>query len=492
MRSFRLKTVFLTVALSSVLLLSSGVIGWRWLSQEFQDALDARIVLPGQRIAEYHGWASDWEQFASTIDTLIGEGWKQNRILKLRSNMYKRGTLFQSENWPEDFPFQDLPRFEELMQATSMKMRDENSSYIRYTLLDSPHTYTATIQGRQWRMATISNTELTLYIGIDLGSYNARLFRLRIYYFGALFLVILLIGTGAYAIANRALKPVNAIAQTAKRITSKDLEQRIESSREFDREFDSLIAVVNEMLNRLETSVKQAMRFSSDASHELKTPLTIIQSEIASQLQNDQLDSSDKQNLKRLLDEVERLRRIIQNLFLLSQADAGTMPLSPERYDLSKQLESFTQDAEILGAELGLKIESSIQSGIEVYADRLMLGQVFHNLISNGIKYNEAQGFLKWRLLSKENSLIFSIENSGVPIPEAIREKIFDRFFRGHQNSFQNSSGLGLGLSLAREIVIAHQGTIELVKSDPYSTEFILTLPKSDASNDRKTDSLGS
>ncbi len=97
-RSFRLKTVLLTVLLSSLLLFFTGFFGWRWLLNEFQDALDARIVLPGQRITEYHGWSSDWDQFASTVDRLIGEEWKEDAIVKLRSNMYKRGTVFQSDN----------------------------------------------------------------------------------------------------------------------------------------------------------------------------------------------------------------------------------------------------------------------------------------------------------------------------------------------------------------------------------------------------------
>lgn len=122
MRSFRLKTVLLTVVLSGVLLFSTGLVGWHWLQSEYQDALDARIVLPGQRITEYHGWNSNWEQFASTVDVLIGEAWKEDRIVKLRSNMYKRGTVHQSENWPEEFPQEDIPGLTRISHTIVLKM----------------------------------------------------------------------------------------------------------------------------------------------------------------------------------------------------------------------------------------------------------------------------------------------------------------------------------------------------------------------------------
>lgn len=280
-------------------------------------------------------------------------------------------------------------------------------------------------------------------------------------------------------ISSRALKPVDAIAHTARLTSSKDLSQRIPVSSGYDQEFDSLISVINEMMGRLETSFNQALRFSSDASHELKTPLTIIQSEISSRLQTCDPDSSEQQTLNRLMEEVERLKRIIRSLFLLSQADAGKMPLTLETYDFSEELESFSRDAGILAEEFGLTIETSIEPGLMVHADRLMLGQVIQNLISNAIKHNQPKGLVSGRLSSENGRITFAIENSGEAITAEDQPHIFDRFYRGRHVRPNDSPGLGLGLSLAREIVLAHNGKLSLVKSDATSTRFELTLHSS-------------
>ena len=111
---------------------------------------------------------------------------------------------------------------------------NENQSFVRYPLLDKPYLYTVNFKGEQWRMASLANPELTLYIGINLNRYQANIRRRRFYYFAGLLVVILAIGGGAYLISNRALKPVEAIAHTARLTSSKDLSQRISGSSDYD------------------------------------------------------------------------------------------------------------------------------------------------------------------------------------------------------------------------------------------------------------------
>ncbi len=480
MRSFRLKTVLLSAVLSGALLLVTGSLGWHWLQQEFQDSLDAKITLPGQRITEYHGWNTDWQHFESTIDIAIGESWKNDRILKVRSNMYQRGTLYKSDNWPTALPVQDTPKFTELMSGMQMMKQDRASGFVRYPLLDVPHLHTISDGQNQWRMAALINPELTLYIGINLDRYHAKIRTLRTAYFGVLAFVILAIALGAYWISTRALRPVAAIAAAAKSMTSKELNQRISTSRKYDKEFDSLVEVINDMISRLDKSFRQAMRFSADASHELKTPLTIIQSEIATRLQTCDTGSEEQQTLNRLMEEVERLKRIIRGLFLLSEADSGKMPLTLETYDFSEQLESFARDTEILAEDLGLSTETEIEADLFIHADRMLIGQVIQNLISNAIRHNNSQGFVRWKLSSEGDQIAFTIENSGPAIAEKDQSQIFERFYRGeHKRSEKETSGLGLGLSLAKEISAAHQGRLALLKSDTTSTLFELRLLRS-------------
>ena len=353
---------------------------------------------------------------------------------------------------------------------------NQTSSFVRYPLLAEPHLYSVEYEGELWRMASLANPELTLYIGISLDDYQARIRNLRFVYFGVLVLVLCVIGGGAYWICSRALSPVDAIARTARRTSSKDLSQRIEESKDYDQEFDTLISVINDMMDRLETSFHQALRFSSDASHELKTPLAIIQTEIASRLQDCASGSAEQETLSRLLNQVDRLKRIIRSLFLLSQADAGKMPLTLEHYDLSKQLESFYHDAQILAEGADLTIEAQVEPDMEVEADRLMMGQVIQNLISNAVKHNEPGGRIQWLLYADGEWAVFDIENSGPGIAREDQDQIFGRFFRGEHSRAQDSSGLGLGLSLAREIVLAHGGELNLVSTANGRTQFKLRL----------------
>ena len=152
------------------------------------------------------------------------------------------------------------------------------------------------------------------------------------------------------------------------------------------------------------------------------------------------------------------------------------MPLTIEPYNFSEQLESFAHDNAILAEEVGLGIETSITPDIWVEGDQLMLGQVVQNLISNAIKYNDKGGFVKWALDSKDGNAVLTIENSGPAIAAQDQGKIFERFFRGRAQNGVGSTGFGLGLSLAREIVLAHNGSLSLVKSDEESTRFELAL----------------
>jgi hypothetical protein len=244
MRSFKLKTVVLSMFLSGTLLISTGFLGWSWLRDELRSSLDFKIILPGQRIAEYHGWKTDWERFQETIDLAIGKEWQNDRILKVRSNLRSRNTLYESDNWPEGFPHEDLPNFDELKDRIRMIKHDEAGGFVRYSLLEEPYLYTKAFDGGRWRMATITNPELTLYIGISLSSYFAEIRQLRFVYFGGLIAVILGIGFGGYWIARKALKPVDAIAIAAKCFTSKDLAKRIPVSSEYDLEFDSRRALI--------------------------------------------------------------------------------------------------------------------------------------------------------------------------------------------------------------------------------------------------------
>ncbi len=451
MRSFRLKTVVFTTLLCGSILAIFGWFGWQWIQQRTLDALDSKILVPGQRIVEYHGWATDWKRFNESIVAAFGDDWEEDRILLVRSNMYARDTLFYSENWPENLEIQDVPNTDEAMNKVRMVRDAGEKGFLRYQLIARPHFYTAKGEGRNWRMLTLSNPEISFYIGVSLDRYQQELLDLQILYFSSLAGVLLLLALGAYWIASRAMKPIHTIASTAQTITSKDLDQRIPTQPVYDHEFDTLISTINNMLERLDVSFHQAMRFSADASHELKTPLTNIQNELITRLQTCIPDSEEHLTLNEVLKELERLKRIMRSLFLFSQADAGKMPLSKTHYNFSDQIEGIVKDAsELAEEEYSIQLTHSIETDLCVFGDSVMLGQVIQNLINNAINHNKPKGWIKLTLASDAQGCVFRSENTAVPIPVEDQEKVFQRFQRGSHACKCHTPGLGLGLSFGQ------------------------------------------
>jgi signal transduction histidine kinase len=229
------------------------------------------------------------------------------------------------------------------------------------------------------------------------------------------------------------------------------------------------------MLERLERSFKQATRFSGDAAHELKTPLAILQGELERTLQQAEPGSQVQQSLSNLLDEVHRLSTIVRKLLLLSLADAGLMNLHRVEVDLSGLLNEMLEDIELLAPHL--EIQSEIGDSLRVQGDRDLLIQVLQNLISNAIKYNLPNGWIRIDA-SRQNTIVsITISNCSQEIPISDRRRIFDRFHRGDPARTRQVEGIGLGLSLAREIARAHGGDLTLDPTLSGQTGFILTLP---------------
>jgi signal transduction histidine kinase len=229
------------------------------------------------------------------------------------------------------------------------------------------------------------------------------------------------------------------------------------------------------MLERLERSFRQASRFSADAAHELKTPLAILQGELECTLQQAEPGSEVQQGLSNLLDEVRRLSGIVRKLLLLSLADAGQMNLHRVEVDLSGLLIEMLEDIELLAPHL--EIQTEIAEALCVQGDRDLLIQVLQNLISNAIKYNFPNGWIRIDASRQSATVSITISNCSKEIPVSDRNRIFDRFHRGDPARTRQVEGIGLGLSLAREIARAHGGDLTLVPTLSGQTAFTLALP---------------
>jgi signal transduction histidine kinase len=295
-------------------------------------------------------------------------------------------------------------------------------------------------------------------------------------YLTALPVAVLVAAFGVWWITGKALQPLQDVANAAEQIHARALGQRL-PQRSVHDEVGRLVRVLNDTFDRLERSFAQAIRFSSDASHELKTPLTIMQGEIESALKDEVDDPRMESLLADLLEQTEHLSAIAEKLLLLSRADAGALTVRKEPVDFSTMCHELTEDAEILALRKKITTKFEISPATTVYADESFLRPILLNLLDNAIKYNVEGGTVSISLTKSDSLALFRIANTGPEIPREHENRIFERFFRADPSRSSDTVGSGLGLSICRELVMAQGGHIWLERPQPGWTAFALTLP---------------
>jgi heavy metal sensor kinase len=298
---------------------------------------------------------------------------------------------------------------------------------------------------------------------------------------------------GGQFLAHKALKPVDNITQTARMITSQNLNQRIAPVKMKD-EISRLIETFNEMISRLDQSFRQVKQFSSDASHELKTPLTILKGEVEVTLRKERSLQEYQQTLKSNLEEINRMSQIVDDLLLLSRADGGEVGLNKEDINLSEIFNEVVTQMEMLAASRKLRLfASNHHQDIHMFGDALRIRELFINLIENGIKYTEQGGTIRVTLSKeyeplgrnspggtegeKEEFAKIVVSDTGIGIAEEDQERIFNRFFRVDKARSREEGGSGLGLSICKWIIEAHQGEIRVESELGKGSSFIVKLP---------------
>jgi two-component system, OmpR family, heavy metal sensor histidine kinase CusS len=386
---------------------------------------------------------------------------EENGKLVLRPDSNKRNKRRQTHEGPGDRLF---PPPRALNQPAWQMPRIKKKPYF------------ATIQTTSgvWRTGIMGSDRITMMVGVNMAGFYKDSDRYRRAFLSIVPIALLLLAGGGWVIGSRALKPIALITRMAKGMTIRALDRRVPLI-DADNELTRLVEVINDMLDRLEKSFGQAVRFSADAAHELQTPLTILQGELDDAVQHSTVGSEEQQRYSGLLEEVQRLKAIVQKLLILARADAGRLDLRIEAVDLSAMIESAAEDASVMAPHL--QIEKETIPGVIVMADPDLIGQAVRNLTSNAVKYNHENGHIRFHLSVRDNQAHFTISNTGALIPAKDRGKIFDRFYRIDPSRSKKVPGSGLGLSLAREIVHSHHGYLRLNPSSGNETSFTLSLP---------------
>ena len=481
LRSFRIRIALLSAVLAGSTLVGFGLISWWLIYKANVSRLDAELESQLMRAGRPRS-PDLWQSYEAFLPRAFGTDAKTPIALLVIGS--DRTVLYRSAQWAADLDVTNLwlsrpplplpppdqptalvpeanPPFPD--RAQPHRERPPDARFV------TQHTATGT-----WRIGTATTPFTQVAIAVSLNAIDQEMAVIRNIFLISIPGVLLLVAGGAWTIAGSSLHPIRRLTTVIGNVTASGLKQRVPISTT-DVEFVELIQVFNQMLERLERSFKQASRFSGDAAHELKTPLAILQGELERTLQQAEPGSEVQQSLSNLLDEVRRLSGIVRKLLLLSLADAGQMSLYRVEVDLSSLLIEMLEDIELLAPHL--KIQTQVADGLRVQGDRDLLVQVLQNLISNAIKYNLPDGWIRIHAHRQGAIVLITISNSSKEISVGDRDRIFDRFYRGDPARTRQVEGIGLGLSLAREIARAHRGNLMLDPTLPGQTAFTLTLP---------------
>jgi heavy metal sensor kinase len=289
---------------------------------------------------------------------------------------------------------------------------------------------------------------------------------------------LLLAGAGGWFLARRALKPVALITETARAISGRNLDRRLDFEVTPD-EIGRLIEVLNDMLQRLEQAFSSRKRFIADASHELRSPLTALKGTMEVLLRRKRTVKEYEQGFESCLEEIDRLARLVNNLLTLARTDTGGEEMRFQEIRLDILAAEVIDRTKALARQKNIRLRSGIEDEIVCHGDPDKLKQLIINLLDNAVRYTPDGGWVKFSLCRKADSIRISVADSGMGIPQDDQRYIFDRFYRVDRSRKRDETGgSGLGLAICKCIAQAHRGRIE-VKSEPgRGSMFIVYLPE--------------
>ena len=286
---------------------------------------------------------------------------------------------------------------------------------------------------------------------------------------------VALAATGGAILARSALAPVDAMSRTARRITAQDLSRRLSPSGAGD-ELDHLAGTLNAMLARLEDAFTQVRRFAADAAHELRTPLTVLKGGMEVALRAERPAAEYQQVLRSSLEEVERLVRLAEDLLLLSRLSAG-VPAPRALVDVEAVVLEVFETAARLADGKGVAVRLADTRAVTVAGEASTLRRALLNLAENAVKYTPAGGKVELALDGSDGWATITVSDTGVGMEPDDAARIFEPFVRLDAARARDTGGAGLGLAIARTIVTAHGGSIDVRTAPGAGSTFTVRLP---------------
>jgi heavy metal sensor kinase len=316
--------------------------------------------------------------------------------------------------------------------------------------------------------------DLSLELAISLAATEATLAEFdRLVAGGSVVFLILAVAGGMF-LSRQALRPVAESIRTARRLDPANLSERLPRTGAGD-ELDELAGTINGLLDRLAAYHTQVIRFTADASHELRSPLGAMRAAVEVALQRPRGIDEYRDVLASLGEQSERLTALVNGLLLLARADAGEVPLSGETLDLASLVGEVAEMFEPLAEERGIQLVTDAPTPVAVTGDSARLRQLVTNLLDNAIRFTGPGGSVTLRVEETGGRALLRVEDTGEGIPAEHLPHVFERFYQA--NAARTSGGCGLGLSISRWIVEAHGGSIEAGSGAGKGALFTVALP---------------
>lgn len=501
--SLRARLTLLYSALVALTIAAFGGVAYYTVSRELQANLDASLsrvssslhaVIKGQQERSRKPLRSLRRATRPTQEaspfSFLQEGSQRDFIGPIRPN--SEDSLVRDPVWSAVYEHMLLNSSTYRIQVNDrdggIVWRTDNlgpDSLPTYRILEAQHT--PVVDGRMYSWYTLNGTRYrivlyrgdvaevtTAYPADDLDDLLQRLFAMMLYSLPVTLIVSMVAG---WFLAQRSLRPVDVIARSARLISARSLSQRLPMP-DTDDEIARLTLTLNDMIARLEQSFTQIRQFTSDASHELKTPLAIMLGELELALKRPLSPAEYRETLTSCLEEVERLTTVVQGLLELSRADAGQVQLDLSTVDLSRLTEDVVDDVMTLAEQRHHKVHSHVQRSVMVRGDRVKLYQALLNIGENAVKYTESGGEIIIDVSGYGPYAEVRVRDTGIGIPEEQMPFIFDRFYRVDRARSKQIGGTGLGLAITKTIIEAHGGTIRVESVEGEGTTFIVTMPR--------------
>jgi heavy metal sensor kinase len=461
-RTLRARLTLWYTALLSGMLILLGIVALVLLDRGLRENVDASLKSVARSIAEStRGPSRFGPDLDETVESLLGPG--------LAERFFR---LLDPFGRPDPRVGQ---RSRVQLPLSPEALRNAEEGRETYETLPLPGVSTSPV--RLLTLPVIERGRIIHLVQVAMPLESAETARSR-------FLFILLVltpvalggaGAGGWFLARRALAPVDAMVETARKIEAGDLARRIETPESND-ELGRLAAVLNDMLARLERSFTAVRHFSADAAHELRTPLTILKGELEVALRTGPATQEYQRVLSSCLEEVDRLSALVEDLLFLARSDSGNLNSVQTPLNLAEVFEEVVPPLRALAETAGITLTVTAPPTVWVRGNKPMLFRLLFNLGENAIKYTPSGGTVELALSQDDAVAKLTVRDTGPGIAPEEQTRIFDRFYRG--DPARERGGTGLGLALARSITLVHNGHINVESTPDQGSCFSVTLPR--------------